>query len=318
MRVRSADMRVRSAEMRTFWGRLRASDPGLMASAVAFNVFLALVPAAFSFLTAASFIGQSQRSLRRTETTLERFVPEAVVEFVVDLLSDVAELVDGQQGWVIVAGALIALFTGSRGVLALQKTLARIEGMPEDRSRVRVRLIGMGLTVAAGFSLILVSATLVVGGRVVDFLAELTGWSALDTVWELARFPVAAGGLFLFLLAVYTWGPPRPLPEPWLAAMVASVASILASLLLGAAFSRLGDLGPTFGVLGALAVLLVWLYVGAYVILAAGALVAHLWRQRVERLAGLVAADLEASVPGDGEPAPAVSDGGEPAIGSPE
>ncbi len=300
-------MRARSAEMRTFWGRLRSADASLMASAVAFNVFLAMVPAAFSFLTAASFIGESERALRRTEVTLERFAPTAVAEFVIDMLAEVADLVDGQQGWVIVFGALVALYTGSRGVLALQKALARIEGMVEDRSRVEVRLVGMALTVAAGVSLILVSATLVIGGRVVDFLAALTGLSALDNVWDLARFPVAVGGLFLFLLAVYRWGPPRPLPRPWLAAGVASVASMVASVVLGLALARLGALGPTFGVLGALAVVLVWLYVGAFVILAAAALVAHRWRLS---LAALVVD------PPPLDPEPPVPDGGGPAIGS--
>ena len=267
--------------LRGLWGEFKDIDPGLMAAAVAYNAFFALVPVGFAFVTAASFIGLSDSALARTEETLRRFAPEEVTSFIVDLLRDVGELVDGQHGWIIVVSVVLALWSGSRGVITLQKALAKIEGMEEDRSRLAIRGIGVGLTVAGGLALALVSATLVAGGRVVDFMTDLTDISALNDLWNVLRFPVGVGGLFLFLLAVYHWGPPRPLPGSWLAAIVAASGTLGSSYLLGVYLRRVGELGTTFGVLGTVAIILLWLFVGAYVILLGASTVAYFFRGRM-------------------------------------
>ncbi len=238
-----------------------------MAGAVAYNAFFALVPAGFALMAAASFIGLSDAALDRTTETLERYAPQEVTSFIVDLLEDTGELASGSQGWIIAVGLLVALWSGSRGVVALQKALARIENMDEDRTVLERRLVGIGLTVGSGLVLAVVSASLVAGRRVVAIATEFTGFSVLDNLWALLRFPLGAGGLFLFLLAVYRWGPPRPLPGSWLAAIVASV----------------GTLGATFGILGTVAFILLWLYIGAYVILLGAGTVAHFFRSRLPK-----------------------------------
>ncbi len=152
-------------------------------------------------------------------------------------------------------------------MVALQKALARVEDRTERRSAVQVRLLGTGLTIGGGAALLVSSLLLVAGGRASEFLAELTGVEAIDVVWTWLRVPVSAAGLFLFLLAFYRWGPPEPLPRTWVAALVASAGVVLASLGFGLYLSLTPSLGATFGVLGAVAVMLVWLYLGAFAIL---------------------------------------------------
>ena len=81
-------------------------------------------------------------------------------------------------------------------------------------------------------------------------------------------------GLFAFLVAFYRWGPPVPLQRSLLASVVATAVAMLASLGFGLYLSLAPELGATFGVLGAVAVALVWLYLGAFAILL-GAVVAE-------------------------------------------
>ncbi len=258
---------------------LRRADPGLMAAAVAFNTFFAIVPLAVASLTAASFIGSDDDALARTEETLDGFVPEDVADFITDLLVDAAEVAGGQRGSIFAISALVALYSGSRGVIALQKALAQIEGDADPRPGWQLRLVGTGLTITAGFTLPAAGVSLLLGSRAVDFLVELTGIRFLDELWAWMRFPLAVATLFLFLWAVYHFGPPRPLPGAWLAALTGAGAAIVTSLAFGWYLNRFG-LASTFGVLGAVAVGLLWLYLTIYAFLFAAALVVSIWLTR--------------------------------------
>ncbi len=173
---------------------------------------------------------------------------------------------------------VVALAFGSRAVVALQKAMAAVEDRTERRPALEMRLVAVALTIGGGLALVLTSVLLVSGGRVIDFLAELSGADVLRTLWVWLRVPAAAAGLYLFLIAFYRFGPPRPLPRSWLAALVATGGSVLGSLGFGLYLSLSPGLGPTFGVLGTVAVALVWLYVGALAILFGGVVVAYLSR----------------------------------------
>jgi membrane protein len=284
--VTFAEARRRLVVPLSFWERFTKADPGLMAAAVAFNVFFALVPSAFAFLAGASFIGRDQDALDRVRTTLERvLVPPEIVDFIVaDVIGGAYDLLAGQQGWVIALSLAVALISGSRGVVALQKALARIEGMQEDRRVWRVRLIAIGLTLAAGVSLAVASVSLLTGRRFFEFLQRLSGVEQILTVWTWARIPVAGVFLYGFLYAVYRWGPPRPFPWAWLAALVSTAAATVASLAFGFYLRRFG-LANTLGVLGSFAVALLWLYVGAYMLLLSAAAVGFGFGRRVDRSA---------------------------------
>jgi membrane protein len=253
-------------------------DRGLSinAAAVAYNAFLAVVPLAFALLGTAGLIGRSAGAVDQIDQTLEPLVPETVRTFILDLLRDAGDRLGDGSLWVILGSVVIALILGSRAVAALQKSLAFTSSTTERRPGLQLRLVAIALTIGGGAALILTSMTLVAGGRLMDFLAELSGITFLDELWSWLRLPVAAGGLYGFLLALYRFGPPEPLRKAWLAALVATGGAVLGSLGFGLYLDRSPELGATFGVLGAVAIALVWLYVGALAILAGAVVVADI------------------------------------------
>ena len=173
----------------------------------------------------------------------------------------------GRQGWIIALAVPTALLLGSRAVVALQKALARVEESVEARPTVQLRLAAFALTIGGGLALAVVSVLLVLGGRLTAFLEGLTGLGALGALWEWLRIPVSGAGLYLFLLAFYRWGPPRPLEQARWAALVGALGVMAASAGFGLYLAVAPGLGATFGTLGAVAVALVWLYAGALAIL---------------------------------------------------
>lgn len=250
-----------------FRRRIGEGGLSLYAAAVAYNAFLALVPLTMALVGAGAFIGRSADVLDRVRRTLDAVAPGAVSEFIVDLLSEAEVRLGGQEGWVIAFSVLLALFLGSRSVVALQRALAGVEERTEARRGPALRLVALGLTVGGGLAFLLVSLFLVFGGRLASFLGELTGIGTLVTLWEWLRVPVSAAGLFLFLLALYRWGPPQPLPRAWLAALVGTAGALLASLGFSLYLALAPQLGATLGVLGAVAIALVWLHAGAFAVL---------------------------------------------------
>lgn len=264
--------------VRGLWQRFRDADLAINAAAVAYNAFLAIVPLGMALLGVASFVGGSEQALERVRSTLANLAPEDIVEFVTDLLVDAESRLGGQQGWVIAGSVLIALYFGSRAVAALQKALAQVENRTDKRPGLQLRLVAVVLTVGGGVALLLSSVLLVAGARLIEFLAELTGIGALETVWAWLSMPASAAGLYAFLLVFYRWGPPEPLPKSWLAALVGTIGAVVASIGFGLYLQVSPSLGATFGVLGAVAVALVWLYLGAFAILLGGVVVAYVMR----------------------------------------
>jgi len=258
----------------------RLSDSGLSinAAAVAYNGFLALVPLAFAVLGVAAVIGQSAAAVERIDSTLEPIAPEAVRAFITDLMVDAGDRVGGGSVLLIIGSVVVAVVFGSRAVVALQKALAAVENRTEQRPALQMRLVAVALTIAGGGALVVSSLLLVSGERVVEFFAELVGNDILIVLWRWLRVPVAAAGLYAFVIVFYRYGPPEPLPQGWLAALVATAGVVLGSLGFGWYLSASPELGATIGALGAVAVALIWMYVGATAILFGAVVVAYLSR----------------------------------------
>lgn len=265
-----------------FWERFNDAGPSVLAAAVAYNIFFALVPAAVALVAGASALGRSDEAIARTQDALSQLAPVSVVTWITDVLAAASEDIDTSRIIVVVASALVSLFLASRAVLTLQRVLATIEGMSEDRPWWRVRLIGMGLSAGIGLALLLSSVLLVAGELVATALDRLIESDLAVRIWEAANLPVGAIGVFLFLGAFYRWGPPRPLPGQWLAALTSTVGIVGASLGFRFYVRQAAELG-TFAIIGAVAILLLWLFVISYVIMLTAAVSAALSRWWVQR-----------------------------------
>jgi len=258
--------------------RVKDAEIALSAAAVAYNAFLALVPLTLALLGFASLIGSDQQAVDGVRESLQAIAPQTVTDFVVQLMADANQQVGGNEVWLIVGSVAVALFLGSRAVAALQRALAAVEDETERRRALEMRLVAIGLTIGAGIALLAAGFLLVLGRRTAAFLAEWTGIAFLDTLWVWLRVPVAAVGVFAFLLAFYQWGPPEPLQKSWLAAGVATVMALLASLGFGLYLATAPSLGATFGTIGAVAIAQVWLFLAAFSVLLGAVVVEYVVR----------------------------------------
>ena len=78
--------------------------------------------------------------------------------------------------------------------------------------------------------------------------------------------------LVLFLVGFYQWAPPNPFPGKWTSTIVSAAGIVLASWAFGWVVSAgLFAESTTLAVLGSVALVLIWLYLVAYVLIAAAA-----------------------------------------------
>lgn len=246
-------------------------DSGLsmLAAAVAFNLFFALVPTLFAVLAGLSVLGRSDETVSGAADAITDLVPHSVATFLTDpdsgLLVEVARYLQGSTAWVIVLTLVIALWSGSRGSLTLVSALTRLEGATETRPWWKLKLTGMALTGVFALTLLVGSVTLVAGARIDQWLGERLSWIGPVSI---IAIPGSAMIILLFLVGLYRWGPPRPLPGAWPAATWATVG------ILGVSLAMRWGLGwlpqpASLAVLGGVAILLAWLNVVSWVILVA-------------------------------------------------
>ncbi|MGB5186699.1 MAG: YhjD/YihY/BrkB family envelope integrity protein, partial [Acidimicrobiia bacterium] len=123
----------RLAPLVTAVKRIMAADPFLMSAAIAYNTIFALIPLAFAAVAAIAMIGSGSDGLANIEQTLTSEFPQQVADFVIPLLRDAKESMGGMGPFVLVIALLIALWSGSRAIYAVLKSLRLIEGNPENR-----------------------------------------------------------------------------------------------------------------------------------------------------------------------------------------
>jgi membrane protein len=237
------------------------------AAELAYYFLLALFPMLI-FLT--SLIGFLPGLREAIFTALGKFVPGEAMRLVGETISDVMR---NRSGGLLSFGVLGALWAASGGVTAVMGTLNAAYDAREERSFWKIRLIAIGLTVM--LALLVVGGTILVmfGDRFAVWLAAQLGMgTAFAAVWGVVHYLVGLVLLFLGLELIYYFGPNVEQDWKWVTpgAVFAVVSMVIASQLFSLYLRFAPDYSATYGGIGAVIVLMVWLYLMGAVILIGG------------------------------------------------
>jgi membrane protein len=152
-------------------------------------------------------------------------------------------------------------------------TLNTAYDVREERALWKVRLIAIGLTIM--LALLVVGGTTLVmfGDRFAAWFAALFGMGTTFTVaWSAVNYLVGLALLFLGLELIYYFGPNVQQDWKWVTpgAVFAVVSMVIASLLFSLYLRFAPDYSATYGSIGAVVVLMLWLYIMGAVILIGG------------------------------------------------
>jgi membrane protein len=244
------------------------------AAALAYYGFLSLFPALIVAVALLALLGSYPETYQSIIDTLNDAAPGAAVDAIDSALRGVLRG-DGAEG-LLGIGLLLAFVTASGAVGASIRALETINETRKSATFVRSNLTRLWLTLALMALLLIAFTSLLVAGPLFGSIAESAGFGDEGRLMvQLLRYPVGIGALLAAILLLYTLGPAgtrrRPI-EHLPGALLAAVLWVIASAGFSFYVSNFGSYDKTYGTLGAVIVLLVWIYVGAVAMLV-GALV---------------------------------------------
>ncbi len=249
---------------------LRKRCQGL-ASEIGFWSFYSIFPL-ITFVVAISsffpFAENPDKVLNAANKLLPFNVQEVVGPVVTRILSQPNYLLAG-------ATLLLAMWAASRAVSSLTAALNDIYGVVETRPYWKRKVIALLMVAILTLIYILAFMFLVVGPIILNFLSE--NIAHVHSYWPLIkalRLGIIMVALFIGFLVMYALGPNmrRNGKKIVPGALVSSIGWFVVSWAFGYYISNIARVGRIYGPLGAVIVMLTWLYLISLIILV-GALV---------------------------------------------
>jgi membrane protein len=250
------------------------------ASELAFNFLLALCPLILFMLALFGLFAARSSML---ENRLLNYVADLLPPAAFHLLNTTTnELAAGPTGRKLTLGILVALWFASGGVASMISTLNVVYRVRERRSWIRVRAIALGLTLAISTLLLCALVIVLVGGRLLDLVGpQFYLGSTIALIWKALEWPTALLFVVMSFSSIYYFGPDWS-ERYWHWITPGSLFGVLLWLAASACFRGylhfFNTYDAIYGSLGAVAVLLIWLYVAGLAFLIGGEINAEIER----------------------------------------
>ena len=241
-------------------------DLALVAAGVAFWAFVGLFPALIAAVTLYGLIADPAEVQEQVRDLSDALPPESA-RLISDQLTEIAGGSRGALGLGLVVSLGAALFSASGAVANLIKAINLAYDEQETRNIVRLRGLALLMTLGA-----VLFVTVAVG--IIAVLPAVLDTLGLGAGGRLAADVLRWVGLVLFvgasLAVVYRYAPDRDNPRlSWvsLGAGVATVLWVLGSVGFSVYVGTFGNYSETYGALAGVIVLLLWLFLTAFVVL---------------------------------------------------
>ncbi len=249
------------------WRESSNDNVGLIAAGVAFYGFLALVPLLGAIVLTYGLVAEPETVIRNMQA-LTAVMPREAASLIGEQLMNVVQTSGGKKGFGLLLALALALFGARNGAGAIITALNIAYEEEESRGFIRVNLLALGMTAAA----VLVAILALVAVTALGYLHELFPGTP--------AFLLALGKIVTYVLltlagaaaaaTLYRYGPSRQKARwAWLTpgSVLAAVLWVLLTLAFGIYVANFGNYDATYGSLGAVVVLLTWMYLSSYILL---------------------------------------------------
>jgi membrane protein len=252
--------------LKELWSEIQDDNVFNGAAALAYYLLLAIFPAAIFLLSLPPYllIPNLQQAIM---DLLNQAMPQQSAALFQGIVTTV---VSKKQGGLLTFGLLFTLWSASSGPYAIMQQLNITYDIREGRPFWKAR--GTAILLMLLFFVLVIGAFALVifGGVVQDFIGNIIGRSQpLLTFFAVLRWVIIACFLLLGFAVIYDYGP--DVEQKFRFITPGSILGVLLLVLASLGFrfyvSSFSNYNATYGALGGVIILMLWLYIAGLVIL---------------------------------------------------
>jgi membrane protein len=241
-----------------------------LASEIAFNAILSLFPAILALFTAIGLFEESlQHTFKQLTTQLSQIAPQ---EALVLLRDFVQEITKSKNSSLFSLSFVIAIWTASGAISTAMTAIDQIHKIPPEKIRPfwKAKLVSLGLTIGCILLLLMASFMVFISDLILNLMVQESDFFGfLLQIWQLLRWPLTLSIVATTFAFVYRYGPSlwsRGTPM-MPGALIASIFWAILSALFRFYVEKFGNYNKVYGAVGAVIVLMLWLWMSAAVLL---------------------------------------------------
>ena len=255
--------------LKHLWHQILEDDVLNGAAAQAYFLLLAIFPAAIFLLTLLPYLAIPH--LRQAIGDLaNQVLPQQSASLFAGVVRQVAP---HRSGGLLTFGVVFALWSASTGTYSIMQQLNMAYETEERRPFWKVRGTSILLTLAFILLMIVSLSLAIFGGVVQSWLASLIGWSRpLLIFFATVRWIIIGVALLLGLAVTYRFGPDVNVKFRFISPgnVAGAIFIALASIGFRIYVAHFSNYSATYGSIGAIIILMLWLYLAGIALLLGG------------------------------------------------
>src|ERR671917_1626312 len=254
-----------------------------IAAQLAYYLILAIFPFILVLVSLLGTFG-SEGLASEVLAYFKRVMPEQAYEIIRTFTENIISG-EAEAPGLFTFGILFTIWAASGAFAALINALNRAYDVQETRPFWKVRGIAILMTLGLSVLILVGVLLLVLGPQIGTTIADIFGLDRLFLlVWDVVRWPVALFFMVLTVALLYYLAPDVEQPFRWITpgGLIGVLLWVLASVGFNFYVSNFGSYNKTYGSIGAVIILLLYLYISSLTILFGATLNATLIRMKEE------------------------------------
>jgi membrane protein len=234
-----------------------------LAAALTYYAVLSLFPALLALVSLVGIFGDPEKTTAVLLEIVRGIAPADTVDTVSGPVKELAS--SPAAGLTLFLGLATALWSASGYVGAFGRAMNRVYEVDEGRAFVKLRGTMLAVTLLAIVIVALLAGMLVLSGPVSEAVGGAIGLSGtILTIWNIAKWPVIVALVIVIIAVLYYATPNVQQPKfRWMSigSLIALVIFVLASLGFAFYVANFANYNKTYGALGGVIVMLLWLWI---------------------------------------------------------
>ena len=260
--------------LKRLWSRIQEHDFLGLSAEMAYNWMMALVPLLIFLFSVFGLITGQGEGFQDLMNSLQRLIPADAYTLVEATLRD---LTASSSSELAILSLLGVLWTSSNGAMVVIKALNRAYRCePDTRNLIVQRLVALGIVVGMSVILLVCSNLVVFGGMMIGAVEYYFSPEGLVVrTLEVLRWILPLITLGLVSVFIYAIAPNRKVtrsswPDAWMGALTFVVLWVLISWMFSMYVTHMANYSKVYGPMGAIIILLFWLYMSSFALLIGG------------------------------------------------